>query len=78
MTEFGAWRKSSRSTETSPNCVELAWRKSSYSTETGPDCVELAHRASQVAVRDSKNPTGPRLAFPAPALADLVRSLLAS
>ncbi|MBF6457145.1 DUF397 domain-containing protein [Nocardia cyriacigeorgica] len=39
------------------------WFKSSYS---GPsqDCVEVAHfDGGQVGVRDSKNPTGPALAF---------------
>lgn len=39
------------------------WRKSSYSGANG-NCVEVAHAASGVvAVRDSKNPDGPRLAF---------------
>jgi len=39
------------------------WFKSSYS-QHGGDCVEIAHLASgTVGVRDSKNPTGPALAF---------------
>jgi uncharacterized protein DUF397 len=45
---------------------EGAWRKSSYSQGNGGECVEWAHQASasgHVAVRDSKDPTGPRLAF---------------
>ncbi|MEV8122520.1 DUF397 domain-containing protein [Streptomyces sp. NPDC085944] len=36
--------------------------KSSHSTDEGPDCVEVAiPDESHVLVRDSKNPTGPRL-----------------
>ncbi|MFJ7131664.1 DUF397 domain-containing protein [Streptomyces fungicidicus] len=43
---------------------ELGWFKSSYSD--GPDgnsCVELALTPGTVHVRDSKDVTGPRLAF---------------
>ncbi|MEU3996357.1 DUF397 domain-containing protein [Streptomyces fungicidicus] len=43
---------------------ELVWFKSSYSD--GPDgnsCVELALTPGTVHVRDSKDVTGPRLAF---------------
>lgn len=36
------------------------WRKSSYSGGNGGECVELAYVG---AVRDSKNPSGPVLAF---------------
>lgn len=38
------------------------WHKSSYS-QAGGECVEVAHLADVVGVRDSKNPTGPVLAF---------------
>jgi uncharacterized protein DUF397 len=42
------------------------WRKSSYSSSNGGTCVEVASLgAVVVAVRDSKDPDGPRLAFPA-------------
>ncbi|MBD2893425.1 hypothetical protein amrb99_23460 [Actinomadura sp. RB99] len=39
------------------------WRKSSYTTSNGGDCVELASVPGMVAVRDSKDPDGPRLVF---------------
>lgn len=40
-----------------------AWRKSSHSGDQGA-CVELAAVPGRVAVRDSKDPTGPVLLFP--------------
>ncbi|MBP2325618.1 hypothetical protein JOF56_006003 [Kibdelosporangium banguiense] len=61
------WRKSSRSNGTGA-CVEIAWRKSSRSNGGG-NCVELALSAEVGAVRDSKNPDGPMLTFPAASLA---------
>ncbi|MEV0689674.1 MULTISPECIES: DUF397 domain-containing protein [unclassified Streptomyces] len=43
---------------------EPTWFKSSYSSGTnGESCVELALTPSTVHVRDSKDVTGPRLAF---------------
>lgn len=42
------------------------WRKSSHSGGSGNgNCVEVAVGATRVGVRDSKNPDGPRLVFPA-------------
>jgi Domain of unknown function (DUF397) len=42
----------------------LRWRKSSYSGGNGGACVEVARNLpGAVAVRDSKDPDGPRLAF---------------
>ena len=41
----------------------LSWRKSSYSTSNGGDCVEVGSALGAVAVRDSKSPYGPPLAF---------------
>jgi hypothetical protein len=44
--------------------VDLAtakWRKSSHSSQNG--CVEVAHGDHQIAVRDSKDPSGPMLLF---------------
>jgi len=40
------------------------WRKSSYSGNNGGNCVEVARNMPEiVAVRDSKDPQGPRLVF---------------
>jgi hypothetical protein len=39
------------------------WHRSSYSSGDG-NCVEVAWPDQDVAVRDSKQPTGPTLAFP--------------
>jgi hypothetical protein len=39
------------------------WRKASRTTTTGQDCVEVAGLPYGVAVRDSKDPDGPKLAF---------------
>jgi hypothetical protein len=40
------------------------WRTSSHSGG-GNDCVEVAIKPHETAVRDSKNPAGPRLRFTA-------------
>jgi len=59
------WRKSSRSDSSGGAFVELGdvWRTSSHSSDIGGDCVELAGCPHDVAVRDSKDPDGPRLVF---------------
>jgi hypothetical protein len=51
-----------RASDVSP----AAWRKSSRSVGGSQEtnCVEVAQLAGQVAMRDSKNPTGPALALP--------------
>jgi hypothetical protein len=46
-----------------PDLSHAEWRKSSRSGG-GPNCVEVASMAPAMAVRDSKNPDGPTLAFP--------------
>ena len=51
------------------------WRKSSYSGSSGTGaCVEVAVAASAVGVRDSKNTSGPTLAFSATAWRNYTRS----
>lgn len=57
------WRKSSSFSGTNGGCVEVAWRKSSFSNG-GSACVEVALVPAGVAVRDSKNTSGPTLGFP--------------
>jgi hypothetical protein len=42
--------------------LAIRWRKSSRSSmEENSDCVEIANLITVVAIRDSKDPTGPRL-----------------
>ncbi|REK89888.1 DUF397 domain-containing protein [Streptomyces inhibens] len=48
------------------------WFKSSYSGGEGNACVEVANLRAQVAVRDSKAPQGPALAFPAATFAAFI------
>nr|WP_242902542.1 DUF397 domain-containing protein [Actinomadura terrae] len=56
------WRKSSRSDSSGGDCVEVAeWRKSSRSGSEGGNCVEVATDEAVIALRDSKDPQGPRL-----------------
>lgn len=43
--------------------MDEQWRKSSKSDNTGGQCVEVADLAAAVAVRDSKDPDGPKLIF---------------
>jgi Domain of unknown function (DUF397) len=60
------WHKSRYSGGNGGNCVEIAevWRKSSYSGGNGGDCVEVARALpAAIAVRDSKDPDGPKLIF---------------
>lgn len=66
---------------THPSAPELApaeaWFKSSYSDGTGQNCVEASRLApaAGIAVRDSKNPTGPALLLPPTAWATFVTHL---
>ncbi|TXJ75096.1 DUF397 domain-containing protein [Streptomyces lavendulae] len=62
-TENLAWFKSSYSSGTGGECVELSftWRKSSYSGGEGGECVEVAEHPAAIHIRDSKRPTAPHL-----------------
>jgi hypothetical protein len=59
------WRKSSYSGGSgNTSCVEVRWRKSAYSSGNGAgNCVEVGFGGGAVGVRDSKNTSGPTLAF---------------
>ncbi|WP_282699442.1 DUF397 domain-containing protein [Streptomyces sp. CC219B] len=57
---------------TAPNVAPAhAWFKSSYS-DAGQNCLEAAHLPPAIAIRDSKNPTGPALLLPPSAWAPFV------
>jgi hypothetical protein len=47
---------------TEPDLSRAKWQKNSYSSANG-QCVEVARLDQAVAVRDSKNPNGPKLIF---------------
>jgi len=49
---------------TATDLAEAVWKKSSRSGNNGGNCVEVAaNLPGIIAVRDSKNPNGPALAF---------------
>ncbi|WP_371501129.1 Scr1 family TA system antitoxin-like transcriptional regulator [Kitasatospora sp. NBC_00374] len=51
-----------------PNLDAASWRKSTYSTGDGGNCIEVADGfEGLMPVRDSKDPDGPKLVFPAAA-----------
>jgi hypothetical protein len=58
-----------------PDWSAVQWRKSSRSGDTGGDCVEVADLAPGVAVRDSKNPDGPKLIVDAASWRALTRRI---
>jgi hypothetical protein len=55
----------------------IEWRKSSHSGGVNDEaCVELARTDNEIiAVRDSKAPDGPRFAFSATAVSDLLKRI---
>lgn len=62
--EVAVWRKASYSGDNGGNCVEVGvWRKTTHSGANGGDCVEVGTADAQIAVRDSKDPNGPKLSF---------------
>ncbi|MCX2968039.1 MULTISPECIES: DUF397 domain-containing protein [Streptomyces] len=80
------WGKSSHSNNTGGDCVEVArdfpgaaqWRKSTHSDNTGGNCLEVADGIDGVVpVRDSKQPHGGTLVFPATAWATFIANVRA-
>ncbi|GLZ80526.1 hypothetical protein Afil01_53330 [Actinorhabdospora filicis] len=61
--EVGAWRKSTRSgSGGGSNCVEVgAWRTSTCSSGDGGQCIEAGACTHGIAIRDTKDRTGPVL-----------------
>jgi Domain of unknown function (DUF397). len=51
-------------TEADAHLHGVVWRKSTRSGENGGNCVEVAAVRGAVAVRDSKDSSGPVLVFP--------------
>jgi hypothetical protein len=62
------WRKASYSGDNGGACIEVGvWRKASHSGGNGGGCVEVARTGeTRVAVRDSKDPNGPKLLVSSP------------
>ncbi|MDH6134240.1 hypothetical protein P3T37_003642 [Kitasatospora sp. MAA4] len=59
----------------SPDLSGASWRKSSFSTNGG-ECIEVADGFPGVMpVRDSKDPQGPALVFPAVSFASFVAAV---
>jgi hypothetical protein len=54
--------------------IDQCWRKSSYSGNGGGNCVEVAADGA-LAVRDSNDPDGPVLRFPAEVWRDFTDKL---
>lgn len=55
--------------------MDLVWRKAARSQAEGGNCVELACQRNVRLVRDSKNPQGPQLRFPAGATAEFLTAV---
>ncbi|MGW5868726.1 DUF397 domain-containing protein [Streptomyces sp. NPDC055239] len=74
------WHKSSYSGGSGGDCVEVAaWRKSTYSGGEGGDCLEVSDGHPELLpVRDSKNPTGPKLVFRAASWSAFITDLKVS
>ncbi|OMI37301.1 DUF397 domain-containing protein [Streptomyces sparsogenes] len=63
---------------TTPDLSVARWRKSSYSNNAGGECVEVADNLpGLVPVRDSKDPDGPALIFPAGSWSAFIATLTA-
>jgi len=71
-----AWRTSSRSPNNGGQCVEVgAWRTSTRSSSNGGNCVEVGTCTHTVAVRDTKDRSGPTLTADRPQWTGFVAGL---
>lgn len=61
-----------------PDLPGARWRKSSRSSAQGGDCVEIAGLGPTIAIRDSKNPDGPKLILDAASWRAFGRQIKAS
>ncbi|MGW1870485.1 DUF397 domain-containing protein [Streptomyces mauvecolor] len=73
------WHKSSYSGGSGGDCLEIArWRKSTHSDASGGNCLEVRDDVPHIVpVRDSKNPDGPVLVFPAAAWSAFIKDVQA-
>jgi hypothetical protein len=55
--------------------ISVTWRKASRSSNNGGNCVEVARVSGTVAIRDSKDPDGPKLLLTPQAVHDLARAI---
>lgn len=55
--------------------LDLTWRKASRSSELGDNCIEVASLPEIIAIRDSKDPDGPKLMMSRNEFRDLTNSL---
>jgi len=60
-----------------PKPPTTVWRKSSRSNGAGGECVEVANVRPGIAIRDSKDPSGPSLSLEAQQWTTLLRSIKA-
>lgn len=56
--------------------TNATWRKATRSTSNGGECIEVARVDNTVAIRDSKNPHGPKLLLTPRSFRDLPRVVL--
>ncbi|MFC5666393.1 DUF397 domain-containing protein [Kitasatospora misakiensis] len=56
---------------------DARWFKSSYSSEQGGECLEALRLSSGIAIRDSKDKSGPSLQFSADAWQSLLAEIKA-
>ncbi|MCX4749751.1 Scr1 family TA system antitoxin-like transcriptional regulator [Kitasatospora sp. NBC_01287] len=66
------------SPEIQPLPTQISWFKATYSGNNGGNCIETSHDlrpSGLVPVRDSKNPGGPALVFPADSFAGFIQGI---